>query len=78
VDAREPEVSEADIERLSRNLGSLLAQSREARARGRDADLPTSPPRRAAVGIRRRPEFEDDLFLSPESPPRSAFAGGGR
>ena len=78
VDAREPEVSEADIERLSRNLGSLLAQSREARARGRDADLPTSPPRRAAVGIRRRPEFEDDLFLSPEGPPRSAFAGGGR
>jgi hypothetical protein len=78
VDAREPDVSDADIERLSRNLGSLLAQSREARARGRDADLPAQTPRRAAVGIRRRPEFEDDLFLSPDSSPRTAFAGAGR
>ena len=69
VDPRDPHASEADIQRLSRNLGALLAQSREARARGRDVgELPRrpaaeAPPRRPAAGMRRRPEFEDELFL---------------
>ncbi|MFM8375931.1 MAG: DUF6468 domain-containing protein [Phenylobacterium sp.] len=86
VDPRDPNASEADIERLSRNLGSLLAQSREARARGRDAaeavrrapaDLAV---RRPVSGVRRRPEFEDELFLGGEAPAsaRSAFGGAGR
>lgn len=75
VDARDQQTSEADIERLSRNLGSLLAQSREARARGREAASPAV--RRPSVGVRRRPEFEDELFLGGgESVSRSAFSGG--
>ena len=73
VDPREQEASEADIERLSRNLGSLLAQSRDVRARGRDASPP--PARRPAVGVRRRPEFEDELFLGPDQAVGAAFAG---
>lgn len=86
VDPRDPHASEADIERLSRNLGSLLAQSREARARGRE---PIEPVRRTAAepvarrpvsGVRRRPEFEDELFLGGEAaaPARSAFGGTAR
>lgn len=78
VDPREQEASEADIERLSRNLGSLLAQSREVRARGRDAASPAMEPRRAPVGVRRRPEFEDELFLTPDAAVRTAFAGARR
>jgi hypothetical protein len=76
VDPRDPQASEADIERLSRNLGSLLAQSREARARGREAVAPAV--RRPIVGVRRRPDFEDDLFLGAGAEPqsRSAFSGG--
>jgi len=86
VDPRDPHASEADIERLSRNLGSLLAQSREARARGRE---PVEPVRRTAAepvarrpvsGVRRRPEFEDELFLGGEAaaPARPAFGGVAR
>ncbi|MFM8819867.1 MAG: DUF6468 domain-containing protein [Phenylobacterium sp.] len=75
VDSRESQASEADIERLSRNLGSLLAQSREARARAREAPAPVA--RRAPTGMRRRPEFEDELFLGgDERRTRSAFSGG--
>jgi len=76
VDPRDQQASEADIERLSRNLGSLLAQSREARLRGREAPVPA--PRRPSVGVRRRPEFEDELFLGGGEDPisRSAFTGG--
>jgi hypothetical protein len=76
VDSRDQQASEADIERLSRNLGSLLAQSREARLRGREAPVPA--PRRPSVGVRRRPEFEDELFLGGGEDPisRSAFTGG--
>jgi hypothetical protein len=76
VDPRDQQASEADIERLSRNLGSLLAQSREARLRGREAPVPA--PRRPSVGVRRRPEFEDELFLGGGADPisRSAFTGG--
>lgn len=76
VDPRDQQASEADIERLSRNLGSLLAQSREARLRGREAPAPTV--RRPSVGVRRRPEFEDELFLGGGADPisRSAFNGG--
>ena len=73
VDPREQEASEADIERLSRNLGSLLAQSRDVRARGREASAP--PVRRPAAGVRRRPEFEDELFLGPDQAVGPAFAG---
>jgi len=86
VDPRDPHASEADIERLSRNLGSLLAQSREARARGREAiepvrrAAPEPVARRPVSGVRRRPEFEDELFLGGEAaaPARSAFGGAAR
>lgn len=64
LDPRDAQTSDADIERLSRNLGSLLAQSREAKARGREA--PGVLERRPAAGVRRRPDFEDDLFLASE------------
>lgn len=76
VDPREADASEADIERLSRNLGSLLAQSREVRARGR-----SSPPeliRRPPAGVRRRPDFEDELFLGAEEPLSRPVLSGGR
>jgi hypothetical protein len=78
LDSRDPEASEADIERLSRNLGSLLAQSREVRAKAREPV--EAPVRRAPVGVRRRPEFEDDLFLGGGAEPaaRAAFAGARR
>lgn len=76
VDPRDQQTSEADIERLSRNLGSLLAQSREVRTRSRDvaAQVVRPPP----MGVRRRPEFEDELFrVGGEEPrARSAFSGG--
>lgn len=73
IDPRDAQASDADIERLSRNLGSLLAQSREAKARGREA--PVVLERRPAAGVRRRPDFEDDLFLASEDlRPRAAFS----
>ena len=76
IDPRDQQASEADIERLSRNLGSLLAQSREARARSREIAAPAL--RRPSTGVRRRPEFEDELFLGGgvEPSPRPAFSGG--
>ncbi|CAN7254784.1 DUF6468 domain-containing protein [Phenylobacterium sp. LjRoot164] len=59
-DSAEP-VAEADVERVTQRLGSLLSAARDSRPER----APAAPARRQAAAAPPRPAFDDDLFDQP-------------